>query len=65
MFDLRVIVCVFKIVGLCVSDFFVGFIDILLLCREFILNRELYKFIDLVKDICSRYYDVYDVLFDV
>lgn len=64
MFDSRVIVRVFKTVGLCASDFFVGFTDTLPLCRESILNRESYKLIDLAKDICSRHYDAHDALSD-
>lgn len=64
MFDSRVIVRIFESVGLCASDFFVGFTDTLPLCREFIPNRKSYKLIDLAKDICSRHYDAHDALSD-
>ncbi|XP_061191031.1 uncharacterized protein LOC133199201 [Saccostrea echinata] len=64
IFDSRIIVHLFDSVGLCASDFFIGFTDTLPLCRELIPNRKSYKLTDLAKDICSRHYDAHDALSD-
>ncbi|XP_062579761.1 uncharacterized protein LOC134241754 [Saccostrea cucullata] len=49
VFDSRVIVRLFHSAGLCASDFFIGLIDTLSLCREFIPGRKSYKLTDLAK----------------